>query len=74
MNTLKRSPKNPIITREQIKGTDAHPELRDVSSVFNPGAIKFGDEILLMLRVQTRSRETYFMTARSADGESFEIH
>lgn len=66
-----RSDKNPIITRDQIP--DAGPFLRDVSSVFNPGAIRTGETIRLMLRVQNRGRETFLLTASSSDGVDFEI-
>jgi beta-1,4-mannooligosaccharide/beta-1,4-mannosyl-N-acetylglucosamine phosphorylase len=47
--------------------------LEDVSSVFNPGAIKFNDKYLLVLRVQTRGRETYLMKALSDNGIDFEV-
>ncbi len=66
-----RSKRNPIITREQIP--DAGPSLEDVSSVFNPGAIKTGETIRLMLRVQNRGRETFLLMASSRDGVDFEI-
>jgi predicted GH43/DUF377 family glycosyl hydrolase len=36
---LKRNSKNPVVSRENIP--DIPPHLIDVSSVFNPGAIKF---------------------------------
>jgi predicted GH43/DUF377 family glycosyl hydrolase len=54
---LKRYSGNPILTRDDIQCSAPH--LRDVSSVFNPGAIKIGDQYLLLLRVQNRGRETY---------------
>jgi beta-1,4-mannooligosaccharide/beta-1,4-mannosyl-N-acetylglucosamine phosphorylase len=44
-----------------------------VSSVFNPGAVRDGDRILLLLRVQTRGRETVLMPAESTDGETFVV-
>lgn len=68
---LVRSPANPILTRDDVP--DVPPELVDVSSVFNPGAVRHRDRFLLMLRVQTRGRETYFMTAESEDGARFEV-
>ena len=68
---MKRSPLNPIITRESIVSTA--PEMRDVSSVFNPGATRFQGQYLLLLRVQNRARETLLVTARSDDGSRFEI-
>ncbi len=45
----------------------------DVTSVFNPGAVKYHDEYVLMLRVQNRGRETFTMIARSRDGVHFSI-
>ena len=66
-----RSPKNPILTREDIPAMPPH--LVDVSSVFNPGAIKVGGEYILMLRVQSRSRETFMVVARSTDGVKFVV-
>lgn len=68
---MKRSPANPIITREDIP--DIPPRVVDVSSVFNPGAIRLGERYLLLLRVQTRGRETVLMIAESADGEHFTV-
>jgi beta-1,4-mannooligosaccharide/beta-1,4-mannosyl-N-acetylglucosamine phosphorylase len=49
------------------------PHLEDVTSVFNPGAVKFDDRILLMLRVQNRGRETFFLMAESSDGMRFAV-
>lgn len=68
---LTRHPGNPILTRADIP---AVPGLWDeVSAVFNPGAIKLGDEYILLLRVQTRGRETHHMVARSRDGCAFRV-
>jgi beta-1,4-mannooligosaccharide/beta-1,4-mannosyl-N-acetylglucosamine phosphorylase len=66
---MERHPSNPILTRKDIPAIP--PDLVDVSSVFNPGAVMFGTEYLLLLRVQNRGRRTYFMTARSGDGVKF---
>jgi beta-1,4-mannooligosaccharide/beta-1,4-mannosyl-N-acetylglucosamine phosphorylase len=68
---MQRHPNNPIITRKDIPHIPPH--LVDVSSVFNPGAVKFGDQFLLMLRVQNRGRETFLLTATSDDGIHFHI-
>jgi beta-1,4-mannooligosaccharide/beta-1,4-mannosyl-N-acetylglucosamine phosphorylase len=68
---LKRCSKNPIITREDIPAI--LPEILDVTSVFNPGAIKFKDKYLLLLRVQNRARETFLIKALSDDGLDFTI-
>lgn len=62
---------NPIITRKQIPIIE--PGIKDVSSVFNPGAIKFNNTYLLLLRVQQRSRETFILKATSNNGVDFEI-
>ena len=45
----------------------------DVTSVFNPGAIRFAGRYVLLLRVQTRGRETVLMVAESGDGERFTV-
>ena len=66
-----RYPNNPIITRTDIP--EIPPDLVDVTSVFNPGAIRFQGKIILMLRVQNRARETYFVLAESDDGVKFKI-
>ncbi len=68
---FERSLANPIITRTDIP--DVPPDIVDATSVFNPGAVSYRDRTLLILRVQTRGRETHLFTASSADGENFEI-
>lgn len=68
---LKRHSQNPIITREDIKSNN--PDLIDVSSVFNPGAIKYNDLYILLLRVQNRGRETFIVKAESENGFDFKI-
>jgi len=68
---MKRHPKNPIITRSDLVSN--HPALQDVSSIFNPGAVMFRDQFLLLLRVQNRARETYLVKALSPDGVKFHI-
>jgi len=68
---MNRSKNNPIITRDQIPSIPPH--LVDVSSVFNPGAVRYDGKILLMLRVQNRARETYLLMAESKDGVRFYI-
>ena len=68
---MKRHPVNPILTRTDIPPIP--PELVDVTSVFNPGAIKDGDTYRLILRVQSRSRETFLVMAESNDGVSFKV-
>ncbi|MHC4944157.1 MAG: glycoside hydrolase family 130 protein [Planctomycetota bacterium] len=68
---MKRHPKNPILTRKDIP--KIAPYLEDVTSVFNPGAVRKGDEYLLMLRVQNRGRETFLLMAESKDGVKFSV-
>jgi len=68
---MKRYPGNPILTRANVP--DIPPLLTDITSVFNPGAVKFGDRYLLMLRVQGRSRETFMVMAESQDGVRFAV-
>jgi len=68
---MKRHQINPILTRSDIPPIS--PELADVTSVFNPGAIKDGDTYRLMLRVQSRSRETFLVMAESPDGVNFTV-
>lgn len=68
---MNRCPRNPIITRADIPAIE--PSLVDVSSVFNPGATRYDDRILLLLRVQNRGRETFLLPAVSSDGVAFEI-
>ena len=68
---FKRYPQNPIISTKDI--VSSHPEMIDVSSVFNPGGIQFNDKILLIIRVQNRGRETRLVKATSMDGIQFEI-
>lgn len=68
---LARYEGNPILTRDEIP--EVKSRLRDVTSVFNPGAAMHHGEVVLLLRVQTRGRETVLMTARSHDGVRFDI-
>jgi predicted GH43/DUF377 family glycosyl hydrolase len=69
--SLRRAAANPILTPEQIPAVS--PRVADATSVFNPGAIKLGDTCVLLLRVQTRGRETVQMVAESDDGEHFRV-
>jgi beta-1,4-mannooligosaccharide/beta-1,4-mannosyl-N-acetylglucosamine phosphorylase len=69
---MKRSPHNPVVTRALVPPMPGG--FTDVSSVFNPGAIKFNGKYWLLLRVQSRSRETCFVVAESPDGIRFTVH
>ncbi len=68
---VRRSAANPIITRSDLPAVP--PQLVDPSTVFNPGAIKHDGRYHLLLRVQTRGRETLLLSAVSNEGVSFEI-
>ncbi len=68
---MRRHEINPILTREDIPSIP--PYLNDVTSVFNPGAIKTSDLYRLILRVQSRSRETFLVMATSHDGVRFRV-
>ncbi|MCB9857738.1 MAG: glycoside hydrolase family 130 protein [Phycisphaerales bacterium] len=68
---MNRSSANPILTRRDIP--DVPPRIVDVSSVFNPGAAFWRGRYFLLLRVQTRGRETVLMVAESGDGERFSV-
>jgi predicted GH43/DUF377 family glycosyl hydrolase len=68
---LERIQGNPIITRQDVP--DVEPAVLDATSVFNPGAAVIDGRIVLLLRVQTRGRRTFFMRAESADGMNFQI-
>ena len=66
---MNRHFRNPLISRSDIPCI--RPSLVDVTSVFNPGAARWNDRIVLILRVQNRGRETYLLPAFSADGVHF---
>ncbi|MFC2084657.1 glycosidase [Bacteroidota bacterium] len=56
---------NPILTKDSVPFT--------VNSIFNPGAIKFNNEILLVCRVEMPSGRSSFVMARSKDGIKFKV-
>jgi beta-1,4-mannooligosaccharide/beta-1,4-mannosyl-N-acetylglucosamine phosphorylase len=68
---MKRHSRNPLISRSDIPSVPPH--LVDVTSVFNPGAVRWNDKIVLILRVQNRGRETFLLPAFSPNGVDFEI-
>jgi len=68
---MKRCPRNPILTGNDIPKISSL--LTDVTSVFNPGAVKSGGRYLLLPRVQARSRETFLVVAESPDGVNFKV-
>ncbi len=59
---LKRSDENPLIT--------IHDLPYQATSVFNAGAADLGDEVLLLLRVESCSGRSHLIVARSEDGET----
>jgi predicted GH43/DUF377 family glycosyl hydrolase len=59
---LRRDPGNPIITVRDLPHTAA--------GVYNPGAVAFRGETLLLVRVEDRSGLSHLAIARSADGVS----
>jgi predicted GH43/DUF377 family glycosyl hydrolase len=56
---------NPILTFENIPFR--------ANSIFNPGAIKFHDEYLLLCRVELPIGRSSFVLARSKDGKKFKV-
>lgn len=71
MRPLVRSADNPVLTTMDIPPMP--PDIRDPSSVFNPGAVRWGDRYMLMLRVQTRGRRTRLVMAESGNGREFTV-
>ncbi len=57
---FQRCPDNPLITRDDIPFP--------ASAVYNPGAVEFGGEIVLLLRVEDRKGFSNVHVARSKDG------
>ncbi len=68
---MKRYENNPVVSREDVPYINERAY--DVSSAFNPGAIKYDDKYILLLRVQNRGRETFLVKAVSDDGKKFEV-
>jgi len=61
----------PLLTRQDIP--DILPGIIDPSSVFNPGACSINGRTLLLLRVQTRGRQSHLVPAVSSDGVLFNV-
>ena len=64
MEIIKYS-ENPILTKESVPFK--------VNSIFNPGAVKFNDEYLLLCRVELPIGRSAFVIARSKDGLNFKV-
>lgn len=62
---LNRYAQNPILTPAQMPF--------ECSSVFNAGATRFRDQVLLLLRAEDYRRETHFYVATSDDGIHFDV-
>jgi len=60
-----RYAKNPILTKEDVPF--------EVNSIFNPGAVKFGNEYLLLCRVEMPDGRSSFVIAKSKDGVKFKV-
>ncbi len=61
----------PLLTRSDVP--ECPPALVDPSAVFNPGAAREGDDHVLMVRVQSRGRETFLWIARGHPDVGFEF-
>ena len=59
---FKRYEKNPILTKDDWR--------YKVGSVFNPGAVKFNDGILLLVRVEDKQGYSHLTKAVSKDGKT----
>ena len=55
-----RDARNPVL--------DARAWPVPVNTVFNPAAVRLGDETLLLVRVEERTGRSFLGVARSADG------
>jgi beta-1,4-mannooligosaccharide/beta-1,4-mannosyl-N-acetylglucosamine phosphorylase len=65
---LTRASSEPMLRPSDIPAL--RPDLEDVSGVFNPGAVRWKERDLLLLRVQTRGRTTVLVPAElGAHGE-----
>jgi predicted GH43/DUF377 family glycosyl hydrolase len=62
MKTTRYS-ENPILTKKDVPF--------EVNSIFNPGAVKFGNEYILFCRVEMPNGRSSFVLAKSKDGIKF---
>lgn len=62
---LKRYEKNPILTYRDLSTL--------CNAVYNPGAVKFGDQYLLLCRVEDGRRDNKLHVALSDDGYNFQL-
>jgi predicted GH43/DUF377 family glycosyl hydrolase len=61
--SIRKYDKNPVLTRSDVPFK--------VNSIFNPGAVKIGDEYILLARVEMPNGRSSLVLARSKDGYSF---
>lgn len=62
---IKRYTNNPILTNEDVPFK--------VNSIFNPGAVKYGDDYLLVCRAEMPIGRSSFVLAKSKDGYNFTV-
>lgn len=63
--SIKRNNNNPLISVENVPFR--------VNSIFNPGAVKYNNEYLLLCRIEMPNGRSSFVIARSKDGYSFSV-
>ncbi|MCX6173133.1 MAG: glycoside hydrolase family 130 protein [Ignavibacteriales bacterium] len=64
--SIEKYSKNPILTKDMVPF--------NVNSIFNPGAVKYGDKYLLLCRVEMPDGRSSFVLAESKDGIGFEVN
>ncbi len=74
-NGIYKRYQNPVLTESHVPPNwryDLNPETNPylmermgINSVFNPGAIKLGDKYLLVARVESKNRKSFFAVAES---------
>lgn len=65
LTPFKRYAKNPILAREDLPYA--------CNTVFNAAACKFGEQYILLLRVEDRTGRSHLTLARSQDGYQFNV-
>ncbi len=63
--SINRFSKNPILLKEDVPFP--------VNSIFNPGAVKYKNEYLLVCRVEMPNGRSSFVLAKSKDGKNFKV-
>lgn len=63
--SIEKYSKNPILVKEDVPF--------NVNSIFNPGAVRIGNEYILVCRVEMPSGRSSFVLGRSRDGIKFKI-